>query len=171
MTHPSPRAAGRSRAKKRSPQEFTRPDRPTPGNRGLRPWVLLGLLAAGSFGATFALVTRSRQPADSPSDGPPGTVWIPGGEFTMGTDSELGREDEKPAHRVRVDGFWMDEAEVTNSQFRAFVEATGYVTTAEKPVDLAEIMRQSPAGAPPPEKKLLVPGSLVFVGTREPVGT
>ena len=61
----------------------------------------------------------------------------------MGTDSDLGWPDEKPAHRVRVDGFWMDETDVTNSQFRAFVEATGYVTTAEKPVDAAEILKQS----------------------------
>ena len=36
----------------------------------------------------------------------------------MGTDSQLGWADEKPAHRVRVDGFWMDETEVTNAQFR-----------------------------------------------------
>ena len=59
-------------------------------------------------------------------------AWIEGGEFTMGTDSDLGWPDEKPAHRVRVDGFWIDENEVTNAQFAAFVAATGYVTTAEK---------------------------------------
>ena len=96
-------------------------------------------------------------------------VWIPGGEFTMGTDSDLGWPDEKPAHRVRVDGFWMDETEVTNAQFRAFVEATGYVTTAEKPPDVEEILRQSPPGTPPPPKEKLVPGSLVFQLTAEPV--
>jgi sulfatase modifying factor 1 len=96
-------------------------------------------------------------------------VWIPGGEFTMGTDSELGWPDEKPAHRVYVDGFWMDETEVTNAQFRAFVEATGYVTTAEKPPDLEEILRQSKPGTPPPPKEKLVPGSLVFQPTDGPV--
>ena len=96
-------------------------------------------------------------------------VWIPGGEFTMGTDSELGRPEEKPAHRVRVDGFWMDQTEVTNAQFRAFVEATGYVTTAEKPPSLEEIMSQSPPGTPPPPKEKLVPGSLVFTPTAGPV--
>ena len=68
----------------------------------------------------------------------------------MGTDAELGWPDEKPAHRVRVDGFWMDETEVTNAQFRPFVEATGYVTTAEKPPMLEEIMQQLPPGTPPP---------------------
>ncbi len=76
-------------------------------------------------------------------------VWIPGGEFTMGTDSDLGRAEEKPAHRVRVDAFWMDETDVTNAASSAsFVEATGYVTTAEKPVDVEEILRQSPPGTP-----------------------
>ena len=77
-------------------------------------------------------------------------VWVPGGEFTMGTDSDLGWPDEKPAHRVRVDGFWIDQTEVTNAQFRAFVEATGYVTTAEKPVDAEAILRQLPPGTPAP---------------------
>lgn len=101
--------------------------------RVLPTWFLLALLAASSFGATFALVTWSRRPASPPAGGLPGMVWIPGGEFTMGTNDRPGWHDEKPAHRVRVDGFWMDETDVTNAQFRAFVDATGYVTTAEKP--------------------------------------
>jgi formylglycine-generating enzyme required for sulfatase activity len=100
--------------------------------------------------------------AASPGDVPAGMVWIPGGEFTMGTDSDLGWPDEKPAHRVRVDGFWIDSTEVTNAMFREFVEATGYVTTAEKAPDLAEIMSQVPPGTAPPTKEQLVPGSLVF---------
>jgi formylglycine-generating enzyme len=79
----------------------------------------------------------------------PGMVWIEGGEFTMGTDSELGWPDEKPAHRVRVEGFWIDETEVTNAQFAAFADATGYVTTAEKPPSVEEILAQSPPGTPP----------------------
>src|SRR5207248_847206 len=57
---------------------------------------------------------------------------------------------------------WMDQTEVTNAQFRAFVEATGYVTTAEKAPDLAEIMQQVAPGTSPPSKEQLVPGSLVF---------
>jgi formylglycine-generating enzyme len=94
----------------------------------------------------------------APSD----MVLVPGGEFTMGSDSEESWPDERPAHRVRVDDFWMDRHEVTNARFRAFVEATGYVTTAERPPDLAEILKQSPPGTPPPPKEVLVPGSLVF---------
>jgi formylglycine-generating enzyme required for sulfatase activity len=85
-------------------------------------------------------------------------VWIPGGEFTMGSD----RGDERPAHQVKVDGFWMDETPVTNREFKAFVDATGYVTTAEKAPNLEEIMSQVPPGTPPPPKEQLIPASLVF---------
>src|SRR5262249_22556365 len=105
----------------------------------------------------------------APRPAPPGTVWVPGGEFTMGTDGELGWPDEKPAHRVRVDGFWVDATEVTNAQFRAFVEATGYVTTAEKVPDADEILRQLPPATPPPPPERLVPGSLLFTPTAGPV--
>src|SRR5207245_4549853 len=100
----------------------------------------------------FAAAYMATKIGKAPPPGPPGMVWIPGGEFTMGTDSELGWPDEKPAHRVRVDGFWMDATEVTNAQFRTFIQATGYVTTAEKPPSLEEIMSQSPPGTPPPPK-------------------
>jgi formylglycine-generating enzyme required for sulfatase activity len=104
--------------------------------------------------------------ADSPA--PPGMVWIPAGTFTMGSDTAMARPDEQPAHRVRVDGFWMDTTEVTNRQFRAFVEATGYVTTAEKAPQLDEIMAQLPPGTPPPSAEMLVPGSLVFTPPATP---
>jgi formylglycine-generating enzyme required for sulfatase activity len=96
-------------------------------------------------------------------------IWIPGGEFTMGTDSELGWPDEKPAHRVRVDSVWIDETEVTNAQFQEFVEATGYVTTAEKIPSAEEILAQSPPGTPAPPVENLVAGSLVFTMTDGPV--
>jgi len=62
-------------------------------------------------------------------------VWVPAGEFTIGWDGPEGRPDERPAHRVHVDGFWIDVTEVTNDQFLAFVNATGYLTTAERPVN------------------------------------
>src|SRR5262252_6920565 len=103
--------------------------------------LFLGVLAAGAFAATFGLVKVLQD-----ESAPPGMVWVPGGEFTMGTEDRIGRPDEKPAHRVRVTGFWMDQTDVTNAQFRAFVEATGYVTTAEKPVDAEEMLRQSSPG-------------------------
>jgi formylglycine-generating enzyme required for sulfatase activity len=138
--------------------------------------IWLGALAVCSFVATYLLMTIGQRWGETrhmpdPTSGPPGMRWIPGGEFTMGTDSDLGWPDEKPAHRVRVDGFWMEETEVTNAQFRAFVAATKYVTTAEKPPSLDEILRQLPPGTPPPPKENLVPGSLVFRPTQGPVDT
>jgi len=98
-----------------------------------------------------------------------GMVWIAGREFTMGTDAELGWPDEKPAHRVRVDGFWIDETEVTNSQFAAFVQATGFVTTAEKVPSVEELLAQLPPGTPAPSQDKLIAGSLVFTMTEGPV--
>jgi formylglycine-generating enzyme required for sulfatase activity len=56
-------------------------------------------------------------------------IWIPGGTFRMGSDNHY--REERPVHRVTVDGFWMDRAPVTNEQFARFVEATGHVTSAE----------------------------------------
>jgi formylglycine-generating enzyme required for sulfatase activity len=129
--------------------------------------LFLMALGVAAFAATYLLVKATT--GDRPPEAPPGMVWVPGGEFTMGTDSDLGWADEKPAHRVRVDGFWMDETEVTNAQFRKFVEATGYVTTAEKPPDVEEIMRQLPPGTPLPPKEKLVPASVVFQPTSGPV--
>lgn len=135
-------------------------------------YVLICLIA---FGVTYA-VARSRQlkvaeTAKEQSVAPEkisalvtvdGMVLIKGGEFDFGTNSELGWPDEKPLHRAHVDSFWIDKYEVTNAQFREFVKATGYVTTAEKAPSLGEIMSQVPAGTPPPSPDLLVAGSLVF---------
>lgn len=88
----------------------------------------------------------------------------------MGTDKDpQARPDEKPAHKVHVDGFYMDEHEVTNAEFAAFVKATGYITTAEKPVDWEEIKKQLPGGTPRPPDSLLAPGSLVFTPPSTPV--
>lgn len=96
-------------------------------------------------------------------------VWIPGGEFIMGSDYAESKPDEKPPHRVKVDGFWMDVTPVTNRQFKEFVQATGYVTTAEKAPTLEEIMSQVAPGTPPPSPELLVAGSLVFKPSTSPI--
>jgi formylglycine-generating enzyme len=94
-------------------------------------------------------------------DAPAGMVWIPSGEFTMGSDGPRAHPDEQPAHRVRLGGFWMDATDVTNAQFRRFVEATGYVTTAERAPSRDDVAAQLPPGVEvTPE--MLVPGSLVF---------
>jgi len=86
-------------------------------------------------------------------------VWIAGGTFWMGADD--GRSDELPLHQVTVDGFWMDKTEISNEQFEKFVDATGYVTIAERKPDAKDF-----PGADP---QLLVPGSLVFTPPPEAV--
>jgi formylglycine-generating enzyme len=96
-------------------------------------------------------------------------VWIPGGEFSMGSNDPRGSMcggpdamgDARPVHRVYVDGFWMDTTEVTNAQFQQFVKATGYVTIAERRPTQEEFPDA------PPEN--LVAGSTVFTPTPEAV--
>jgi formylglycine-generating enzyme required for sulfatase activity len=98
-----------------------------------------------------------------------GMVWIPGGAFQMGTTDPTGElcggpdpmPDARPIHTVRVDGFWMDATEVTNEQFKQFVDATGYVTVAERK-PRAEDFPGVPA-------EYLVPGSVVFTPPNEAV--
>ncbi|MDG1760963.1 MAG: formylglycine-generating enzyme family protein [Flavobacteriaceae bacterium] len=97
-----------------------------------------------------------------------GMVLIPGGSFTMGADDEQAWRDEFPEHEVQINSFWMDIHEVTNAQFAAFVEATGYVTTAERAVDWEEVKNELPLNTPKPDDSLLAPASLVFVATDGP---
>ncbi len=91
-----------------------------------------------------------------------GMVKIPGGEFMMGASDNEGRPDEYPQHKVKVNTCWMDATEVTNAQFKKFVDATGYITTAEKKPDWEELKKQLPAGTPKPDESQLVASSLVF---------
>lgn len=100
---------------------------------------------------------------------PAGMVWIKGGEFMMGSDDRDAYSHERPAHMVRVDGFWMDQTEVTNAQFAGFVKATGYVTLAERKPDWDELKKQLPPGTPKPPDSVLVPGSLTFFPPDKPV--
>ena len=100
--------------------------------------------------------------ANRPPGRPPaaGMVWIPGGSFAMGSDHHY--PEEAPAHRVRIDGFWIDRTPVTNAQFLKFVKATGHLTLAEQPAD--------PAAYPDALPELLQPASIVFVPPPGPVG-
>lgn len=102
------------------------------------------------------------QPVAQQTDAPANMRWIPPGEFTMGTDSERSMRNERPAHRVKVSGFFMDDHAVTNAEFREFVKATGYKTIAERKPDWEELKKQVAPGTPKPDDSLLVPGSLVF---------
>ena len=100
-----------------------------------------------------------------------GMVWIPAGIFEMGASESdaMALSHEKPKHTVKVDGFYMDETEVTNAQFSRFIDATAYVTTAERPVDWDLIKSQLPPGTPKPNDSLLKPGSLLFKKTEQSV--
>ncbi len=83
-------------------------------------------------------------------NGPKGMAWIPGGEFLMGSDHKKAQANEKPTHKVRVAGFWMDTTHVTNDQFAQFVKETNYKATAEQVPDWETIRVQLPPGTPKP---------------------
>src|SRR5688572_17341721 len=100
--------------------------------------ILVLVIAAGI--TYFLLRWRETSGATRPTGQvPSGMVWIPGGEFLMGSDDPMSWQEERPAHQVRVHGFWMDEHEVTNREFSEFVKATGYVTDAEKAPKVEDI--------------------------------
>jgi formylglycine-generating enzyme len=103
--------------------------------------------------STVALVDHPDQPAR------PNMIWMPGGTFRMGSDKHY--PEEAPAHRVSVDGFWIDRTPVTNRQFKQFVRATGHVTFAEIPPD--------PKNYPGALPHMLYAGSLVFTPPNHPV--
>ena len=90
---------------------------------------------------------------------PDGLAWIPPQTVTVGSDEHY--PEEAPAHEVTVDGFWIQPHPVTNAAFGAFVEATGYVTVAQRPLNPADY-----PGAPAAN---LQPGSMVFRRTPGPV--
>jgi sulfatase modifying factor 1 len=136
--------------------------------------VIIGILSAflastmpTTGESAYEPTTPNALPAPVPA--PEGMVWIPGGEFSMGSDKDCEgvcdlpgvTRDATPIHRVYVDAFWMDATEVTNAQFKKFVDATGYVTIAEK------VPTQEEFPTAPPEN--LVAGSTVFTPTPHPV--
>jgi sulfatase modifying factor 1 len=138
---------------------------------GLGMRILLLIVASSALGTLQAdssadesgtfLPTIANEKA-APDKPPPGMVWIPGGEFSMGAaanghgrnEMPMASNDTLPIHRVRVDGFWMDPAPVTNKQFEEFVHSTGYVTIAER------VPRKEEFPTAPAEN--LIAGSLVF---------
>ena len=87
----------------------------------------------------------------------------------MGSTEENPATSALPIRNVKVDGFWMDETEVTNAQFKTFVDVTGYKTVAERPLDWEELRKQVPPGTPKPSDDVLQPGSMVFKPPDEPV--
>jgi formylglycine-generating enzyme len=112
----------------------------------------VGAGAAPEMGNTEAARSES-------SRRPRNMVWVPGTTFGMG--DERFYPEERPVHRVTVDGFWIDEHPVTVAEFRRFVKATGHATMAERAPQASEY--------PDADPDLLVPGSLVFAKTAVPV--
>jgi formylglycine-generating enzyme len=114
---------------------------------------------------SFAFAPTNPNSNSAPGPPPVGMVWIPGGEFSMGSTVESESmcglpgvtRDALPVHRVYVDGFWMDATEVTNEEFARFVAATGYVTIAERTPTTEEF--------PDAPSENLVAGSTVFTPT------
>ena len=125
---------------------------------------ILAIAGESSNPSTDPFVFRDTVPNDKPNPkpNPPGMVWIPGGEFSMGAKTNghgsseipMPSNDAEPVHRVRVDGFWMDVATVTNEQFEKFVSATRYVTIAERTPTKEEF--------PEAPVENLVAGAIVF---------
>ena len=89
----------------------------------------------------------------------------------MGTDEDESYPSERPSVNHFVERFYIDETEVTNSQFYEFVEATGYVTLAEQKPNWKEMKKQLPPRIPKPNDSLLTAGSLVFFQPDNPVNT
>ena len=128
-----------------------------------RPWLIACVCVVAGF-AILVIIKPPRsgkhaeepfvQPSESPGPAPEGMAWIPGGLFWMGNDDSP--DHDAPVHQVAVSGFWMDRTEVTNAQFEAFVKATGYQTTTERPPTAEELSQ----GDVPAEKR--VPFSVCF---------
>ncbi|HQR42204.1 MAG TPA: SUMF1/EgtB/PvdO family nonheme iron enzyme, partial [Gemmatales bacterium] len=136
----------------------------------VKPSILLyGAFAIAAFIVTFLLTRFVQQPA-TPIP-PAGMVLIPAGEYSMGSSGDNALANERPVRTIKLSAFFMDETEVTNAQFKAFVDATGYITTAEKKPEWEELKKQLPPNTPKPDDALLVAGSLVFVSPGKPVGT
>ena len=95
---------------------------------------------------------------------PEGMIWVEGKSYTKGAkkNDAFAMMREKPSHEVYIDGFFIDETEVTNNQFEKFVDETGYITVAEREIDWEEMKKSLPAGTTKPNDSILQPGSLIF---------
>jgi len=130
---------------------------PTQCDRGMsRQSVHAATLQAAAMVVTGNPATPAK--TGNSQDAPAGMVWISGGRFWMGTNH---LEDAQPVHQVEVKGFWIDQTDVTNEEFARFVQATGYVTVAERPLDPKEFPDLAPED--------LAPGAVVFTSPAAPV--
>jgi eukaryotic-like serine/threonine-protein kinase len=114
----------------KKPAPFTEPKRgevilnmPAPPKPKALLMVGIALVALLTIGVAYWLITRPAPPVDTDPNPPipSGMISIPGGEFKMGRDD--GNDFEKPAHTVRVETFYIDATEVTNEQYKQFIDA------------------------------------------------
>ncbi len=117
--------------------------RPTVNNKSdlHNPAVVAAIKTKVPAAVIKALQTDAPADVHRNSERRKGMVWVPGGVAVMGNDA--GPPDEMPPHPIAIDGFWMDATEVTNRQFREFVNATGYVTLPERKPELRSIQKGS----------------------------
>ncbi|MDD7885468.1 formylglycine-generating enzyme family protein [Flavivirga sp. 57AJ16] len=125
----------------------------------MKPYIRIIFL---SFSVIFAC--KSKIDNNSKIQVPKGMIWVESKTFTQGAKSsdKYAMAREKPLHQVYVDGFYIDITEVTNKQFKAFVDETNYVTVAERPIEWEEMKKDLPEGTPKPHDSILQPGSLIF---------
>ena len=126
-------------------------------------WTALGLIVTVAAGLAAWSLKSPVEPRD-------GMRAIPAGTFGMGADDEFAWPEERPAHRVTVAAFLMDETEVTNAEFARFITTTGWRTVAERKPDLSNLLAELPEAirsqVPP---ALFEPGGMVFKPTSGPV--
>src|SRR6266446_2795794 len=129
--------------------------------------VQLALLVCGLLGISSVVLVSSGTVASSNANASnqderdrgsinrkaqPGMVWISGGTFLMGTNEKESFPNERPAHLVQIQGFWMDEHDVTNAEFSKFVQATGYLTTAACKINWEDLKKELAPGTPKPDE-------------------
>ena len=97
-------------------------------------------------------------------EAPKGMVWVEGKTYVKGAKNNdiYAMNREKPSHEVYIDGFFIDATEITNNQFKKFVDETAYITIAEREIDWEEMKKSLPFGTPKPHDSILQPGSLIF---------
>ena len=139
------------------------------GQSRLRSWGLPAFACNDNKGVAFLLIIALLFACSNSKKTIEGMVYVPGGDFVMGTDDDLAYAHERPAHKVHVDGFYISQTEVTNAQYKKFVDATGYKTVAERKPTWNELKENLPPGTAPIPDSLLVPGSLVFYRPAAPV--
>lgn len=126
----------------------------------------MNFLPALTLSLTISLVAAKAESDTSKGPKvPEGMVLIPGGTYLRGEERDLGGTaqypEESPAHEVTVSSFFIDRTEVTNAQFKAFVDATGYQTQAERGFSKEDF--------PLAPEDQLVAGALVFQAPDEAV--